>query len=387
MRFPAGKSKLHKGVHPKEVLNVVDTGYVRLTVEDRERGLTDHYVLYRNKEIVGAFSECGDEQLSGRDALDVILGLETDVLAETRIYPEDVLNSIRKDYPGIFLVFGGREQFRIADTMFTGTLRAVKPGDFLIVLRQLEDEGLVGCLRVTRETEEAVQEGAVLFSKEPVAALFESGDSVRLGDDALREITLFYTEGRVYELEKKFIDNFLFLNNASRLKSSVEETITSEKATDDLRRHMALQVMELDRGTLILNAPCNGTFSFEALLKSAASREFDGYLWIRSDNSRGLMVMGLGKIQAAYSTDSQGELRGVEALRKIYESMECKGTVDFYQLPVTPHVMQSFEAEGTPDEVLVKKLIGEMGQDLMRDVRLAKEFKKRWKDKKRHIGE
>ena len=387
MRFPAGKSELYKGVHPKEVLNIVDTGYVRLTVEDRERGLTDHYVLYKNKEIVGAFSERDDEQLSGRDALDVILGLETDVLAETRVYPEEVLDSIRKNHPGIFLVFGGREQFRIADTMFTGTLRAVKPGDFLTVLKQLEDEGLVGCLRVTRETEEAVQEGAVLFSKEPVAALFESGDSVRLGDDALREITLFYTEGRVYELEKKFIDNFLFLNNASRLKSSVEETITSEKATDDLRRHMALQAMELDRGSLILNAPCNGTFSFEALLKSAASREFDGYLWIRSDNSRGLMVMGLGKIQAAYSTDPQGELRGVEALRKIYESMESKGTVDFYQLPATPRVMQSFEAEGTPDEVLVKKLIGEMGQDLMRDVKLAKEFKKRWKDKKKHIGE
>lgn len=387
MRFPAGKSELYKGVHPKEVLNIVDTGYVRLTVEDRERGLTDHYVLYKNKEIVGAFSERDDEQLSGRDALDVILGLETDVLAETRIYPEEVLDSIRKNHPGIFLVFGGREQFRIADTMFKGTLRAVKPGDFLTVLKQLEDEGLVGCLRVTRETEEAVQEGAVLFSKEPVAALFESGDSVRLGDDALREITLFYTEGRVYELEKKFIDNFLFLNNASRLKSSVEETITSEKATDDLRRHMALQAMELDRGSLILNAPCNGTFSFEALLKSAASREFDGYLWIRSDNSRGLMVMGLGKIQAAYSTDPQGELRGVEALRKIYESMESKGTVDFYQLPATPRVMQSFEAEGTPDEVLVKKLIGEMGQDLMRDVKLAKEFKKRWKDKKKHIGE
>jgi hypothetical protein len=99
------------------------------------------------------------------------------------------------------------------------------------------------------------------------------------------------------------------------------------------------------------------------------------------------MVMGLGKIQAAYSTDPQGELRGVEALRKIYESMESKGTVDFYQLPVTPRVRQSFEAEGTPDEVLVKKLIGEMGQDLMRDVKLAKEFKKRWKDKKKQIGE
>ena len=387
MLFPAGKSKLHKGVHPREVLDTVDTGYVRLTVEDEKFGLTDHYVLYQEKKIVGAFCELKDNQLYGKEALDCTLSLDAEALAETVIYSKDTLDRIRKDHPGMFIVFGGREQFRIADTVFSGTLCAVRGGDFLTVLNQLEAEKLTGCLRVSRETEEAIQEGAVLFSETPVAALFESRDSVRLGDDALREITLFYTEGQVYELNKEFIEKFLFQKNASRLKSSVEETISSEKARDDLRRFIALQALGLERGTLVLNSPCNGTFSFEALLKSAASREFDGYLWVRSDNSRGLMVMGLGKVQAAFAQDPSEELLGMKALRKIYESMEFRGTVDFYQLPSTPNVRQSFESEGATDDILVRKLLGEMGRDLMKDVTLAKEFKKQWKTKKEQLGE
>jgi hypothetical protein len=387
MRFPAGKqSALHKEIHPSEVLNTVETGYIRLTVENG--GLTDHYILYQNNEVVGALNEFSDgRRLYSEEALDYIFSLDDKVLAQTVEYTEDVLDRIKKDHPEIFLAPESTERFKIGDTIFTGTLCAVKSGDLLTVINQLTGEALVGCLRITRETEEAVQEGGVIFLETPVAAVFESRESILLGDDALREIALAYTHGRVYKLDREFIDKFLFLNNASRLKIPVEETITSEKARDDLKRFMVLQMLELDRGTLVLNAPCNGTFSFEALLKSAASRSFDGYLWVRSDDSRGLMVMGQGKIQAAYSTDTSGEAQGAEALKRIYGSMESRGTVDFYQLSVPPRVTQSFETEETTDDILVRKLIGEMGQDLIKDVSVAKEFKKRWKDKRKELGE
>lgn len=387
MRFPAGKkSVLHKGVHPEEVLDSVETGYIRLTVEDD--GLTDHYILYLNQEVVAALCEFSDgRRLYGAEALEYILSLDTDVLAQTAVYTENVIKKIKKDHPEIFLAPESTEKFKIGDTIFTGVLYAVKGGDLLPVIKTLEEENLIGCLRMSRETEDVVQEGVILFLKTPVAALFESGTSTRLGDDALREIALINRGGKVYRLEREFIENFLFLNNASRLKYPVEETIASEKATDDLKRFMALQMLGLGRGTLVLNAPCNGTFSFEALLKSAASRKFDGYLWVRSDTSQGLMVLGQGKIQAAYSMGTSGESTGMRALRRIYESMEFKGTVDFYQLSNPPKVTHSFEAEEGTDDVLVKRLMGEMGEDLIRDVSLAKEFKKRWKDKREKLGE
>ncbi|KYK31932.1 MAG: hypothetical protein HXS46_15560 [Theionarchaea archaeon] len=386
MLFPAGKSKLHKGVHPNDVLDTVDTGYIRLTVEGN--GLDDYYILYSNHNAVGALCEFADgRRLYAAEAVDSIHSFDSEVLAETVMYPEGVITRIKRDYPELFFVSEDTEQFKIADTIFKGTLFAVETGDFLDVLGKLEAEELTGCIRVTRETEEAIQEGAVLFLEKPVAAVFESGNSVRLGDDALREITLFYTQGRVYRLDEKFIEDFLFLKNASRLKSPVEEIIASEKTTDDLRRYMALQALGLERGILVLNAPCNGTFSFEALLKSATARNFDGYLWVRSDDSRGLMVMGEGKVQAAYSVDSSTEVQGMKALRKIYESMESKGTVDFYQLPTPPRISQSFETVDDVDEHLVKKLMGEMGQELIKDVSMAKEFKKRWKNKKKKLGE
>jgi hypothetical protein len=386
MRFPAGQSKLHKGVHPQEVLGSVDTGYVRLTVE--ESGLNDHYVLYLNKEIIGALCEFSDgRHLYGAEAVEYILSLDVTVLAQTVVYTEDVLNTTRKENPAIFLAPGIIEKFKVGDTMFTGTLCAVKTGDLLPVISQLEKDALIGCLRITRESDEAVQEGAVLLLEKPVAAVFESEDSIRLGDEALREIALAYTQGRIYELKREFIENFLLLNNASRLKFPVEETIASEKARDDLKRFMVLQMLGLDRGTLVLNAPCNGTFSFEALLKSAASRHFDGYLWIRSEHARGLMVLGQGRVQAAYTTEPSGESMGAAALKQIYDSMETKGTVDFYQLPSPPRITQSFEGEEGTDNQLVKRLMGEMGEELIKDVSVAKEFKKRWKDKRKKLGE
>ncbi len=387
MRFPAGKqSKLHREVSPKEVLNTVDTGYVRLTVETN--GITDHYVLYRNKEVVGALCEFSDgRRFYGTEALDHISALDKKVLAQVAVYSEKDIDTIKKNHPEIFLAPESAEKFRVGDTVFDGILYAVRSGDLLTAVRKLEKENLTGCLRITSETEEALQEGAILFLKAPVAALFETETSVLLGDDALREIALAYAGGRVYKLERDFIENFLFLNNASRLKFPVEEVIASEKASDDLKRFIALQVLGLERGTLVLNAPCNGTFSFEALLKSAASRKFDGYLWVRSDNSQGLMVLGQGRIQAAYSMYAAEELTGVKALRKIYESMEYQGTVDFYQLSYPPKVEQSLEAEEETDSILVKRLMGEMGEDLIRDVSVAKEFKKKWEDKREKLGE
>ncbi len=386
MLFPAGESKLHKGVHPRQVLDIVDTGYVRLTVEDD--GLNDHYILYSNHEYVGALCEFSDgRRLCSAEALDYILSVNQDVLAQTVVYKKDVLNTVKREHPEIFLALESEEKFKIGDTIFKGTLHAIKSGDLLTVISNLEKENYTGCLRVTRETDEAIYEGVILFLETPVASVFESGGSTLLGDDALREIALTYTKGKIYKLGKEFIDKFLLLNNASRLKTPVEETVASEKAGDDLKRFMALQMMGLERGTLVLNAPCNGTFSFEALLKSTASRKFDGYLWVRSDGSRGLMVLGHGKVQAAYSVDTSGESIGAKALNKIYESMEFRGTVDFYQLPFPPRIVQSFETEEGTDSLLIKKLMGEMGEDLIKDVSIAKEFKKKWKDKREHLGE
>lgn len=386
MLFPAGKqSTLHKGVRPKEVLERVETGCIRLTVEGD--GLTDHYILYVKKEFVGAVSEFpNDKKLYGREALDHILTLNTPVLAEVVHYDEDTVERIRKEYPEIFLTPESTEKFKVAGTVFTGVLRAVKTEDLLTVIHQLEKETITGCLRVTRETEDTIQEGLILFLEGAAAAVFESEEALRLGDDALRELALAYTEGRVYTLEREVVEKFLFQNNASRLKSPVEGIISSEKAADDLKRFMALQMLGLERGALVLNAPCNGTFSFEALLRSAASRKFDGYLWVRSDSARGLMVMGQGMLQAAYSSDMAEELTGAEALRRIYQIMEVKGTVDFYQLQSSPRLVQ-FETEGTTDDVLLKKLMGEMGQDLVRDISFAKEFKKGWKDRKKQLGD
>ncbi|MBU7013696.1 MAG: DUF2226 domain-containing protein [Theionarchaea archaeon] len=386
MRLPAAKEvDLRRGVYPQEVLDAVDTGYVRLTVEDN--GLHDHFVFFENREIIGAFSEFADgRKLYSRQALDHILSLNQEALAEIATYREETLERIRKDHPETFLAPGTTEKFKIGTSLFTGVLSGVKSGDLLDVLLQLERQSLVGCLRVTREVEDFVQEGAILFKETPVAAVLESADSVRLGDEALREIALFFTEGKAYKQGRKFVDDYLFFNNASRLKSPVEETISSEKASEDLKRFMALKMMGLERGTLVLNAPCNGTFSFEALLRSAASRNFDGYLWVRSDDARGLMVLGKGKIQAALIMDPSGELMGREALRKIYDDMESSGIVDFYQLSSSPHVSQPFEEEET-DDVLVRRLLGEMGQDLMKEVSLAKEFKKRWKSRRKDQGE
>lgn len=386
MRFPAGDSTLHKGVHPREVLDTVDTGYIRLTVEDE--GLTDHYVLYSNHEYVAALCEFSSgKRLYGAQALDYILSLNQTVLAQTVVYTANVIDEVKKEHPEIFLAIESREKFKIGDTIFQGTLYTMKSGDLLTVIEKLEEENLTGCLRMTRETEDAFYEGVILFVETPVGALSESGDSMVLGDDALREIALTYTRGKVYKLDKKFIDTFLFMNNASRLKTPVEETIASEKAGDDLKRFVALQMLGIERGTLVLNAPCNGTFSFEALLKSAASRNFDGYLWVRSDSSRGLMVLTQGKVQAAYAVDPSGESIGAKALKKIYESMEFRGVVDFYQLPYPPRAVQSFETEEAEDSILIRKLMGEMGEDLIKDVNVAKEFKKRWKDKRKHLGE
>lgn len=387
MRFPAGeKFNLHKKVYPKQVLDMVDTGYVRFTVEDN--GLNDYYILFCNQEMVGALCEFADgRRLYSKEALDHILEVDRQGLAETVVYKEAVLDKIKKNHPEIFLSPEMTEKFKVGSSIFTGVLRSVKHGDLLKVLTQLEAQKLVGCLRVTRETEEAVYEGAVLFLEMPSAALLESGHALRLGDDALREIALAFTEGKVYNLEKKDVEDFLFFNNASRLKSPVEETIASEKASEDLKRFMALKQLGLDRGTLVLNAPCNGTFSFEALLRSAASRRFDGYLWVRSEHSRGLLVMVGGQIQAAYAAEGSGEVTGAEALRKIYNDMESTGAVDFYQLSALPHITQSFETEGDPDNVLVKKLLGEMGQDLIKEVSIAKEFKKKWEDKREQQGE
>ncbi|MGC1121358.1 MAG: DUF2226 domain-containing protein [Candidatus Methanofastidiosia archaeon] len=386
MRLPAAKEvDLRKGVYPQEVLDAVDTGYVRLTVEDN--GLHDHFVFFKDREIVGAFSEFADgRKLYSKQALDHILSLDQEVLGEIATYQEETLESIRKNHPEIFLAPETTEKFKIGTSLFTGVLSGVKSGDLLDVLHQLERQSLMGCLRVTREVEDFVQGGAILVMETPVAAVLESADSVRLGDDALREIALFFTEGKVYRQEKKFVEDYLFFNNASRLKSPVEETISSERASEDLKRFMALKMMGLERGTLVLNAPCNGTFSFEALLRSAASRDFDGYLWVRSEDARGLMVLGQGKIQAALTMDSSGELIGGEALRKIYTDVESSGIVDFYQLSSPPHVSQPFE-QGETDDVLVKRLLGEMGQNLMKEVSLAKEFKKRWKSRRKGQGE
>jgi hypothetical protein len=387
MRFPAGeKFNLHKSVHPKEVLDGMDTGYVRLTVDDD--GMTDYHVVFCNREIVGALCEFSDgRRLYSKEAIDYILVLNKEVLAETVVYSEENLNEIRKKYPEIFLDPETAEKFKVGSTVFTGILRGIKSGDLLSILTHLEEQNLVGCLRVTRETEEAVQEGVVLLNETPVAALFEAGSSAKLGDDALREIALAYTEGRVYNLEKESVENFIFFNNASRLKSPVEETIASEKASEDLKRFMALQLLGLDRGTLVLNAPCNGTFSFETLLRSASSRKFSGYLWVRSENSRGLLVMGEGKIQAACAIGTSGELMEIEALREIYQNAESMGAVDFYQLPYPPKIQQSFESTEEVDALLVKKLLGEAEQGLAQDVSRAKEFKKRWKNKRKQLGE
>lgn len=387
MRFPAGETfNLHKKVYPKGVLDKIDTGYVRFTVEDN--GLNDYYILFRNQEMVGALCEFVDgKQLCSKEALDHILKLDTEGLAETVMYTEDVIDTIKKEHPELFLSPETTEKFKVGSTVFTGALRSVKHGDLLEVLAQLETQKLVGCLRVTKETEDAVHEGAVLFLETPSAALLESGHALKLGDDALREIALAFTEGKVYILEKKEVEDFLFFNNASRLKSPVEETIASEKAAEDLKRFMALKQLGLERGTLVLNAPCNGTFSFEALLRSTASRKFDGYLWVRSEHSRGLLVMVGGNIQAAYAAEGSGEVTGAEALRKIYNDMEATGAVDFYQLSSPPQIAHAFETEGVQDDALVKKLLGEMGQDLMKEVTIAKEFKKKWKDKREQQGE
>lgn len=390
MRFPPGTSKIHKAVHPKEVLGTIGTGYVRLTVEDN--GLIDHYVVYHDGEIVGALceypqSDTDSASLYGVQALDKILSLNKQVLAETVSYPPDVIATIQKMHPEIFFKSHTPEQFRIGKTLFSGMLIAVKSGTLLNILTQLQSDNIVGCLRVTRETEDSIQEGAVLFLEEPVAALFESQSSIKLGDDALREIALTFSVGRVYSLDKQFIEDFLFRQNASRLKSSIEEIISSEKATDDLKRFMTLQSLGLERGNLILNAPCNGTFSFDALLKSAASRKFDGYLWIRSEESRGLMILGNGKIRAAFYMGPSVEVTGTQALKKIYESMESHGVVDFYQLASSPSIFQDFDTQEDTDTLLVKQLMGEMGEDLIKDLTIAKEFKKRWKDKRRTIGE
>lgn len=386
MRFPAGKKvDVYKGVNPPEVLDM-DTGCVRLTIDDN--GLNDHYVLFRNQEVVGALSEFADGRvLQGRGALDYVYSLDKKVLAEKTVYSEEDIDSIQKDHPEIFLAFRTTEKFKIGSTLFTGVLSTVKQGDFLTVLHQLEEQHLTGCLRVTIETEEAISEGAVLFVDLPVAALFESGRTLQLGDDAVREIALRFKEGKVYKLEKKFVENFLFFNNASRLKSPVEEIIASEKASGDLERFIALQSLGLDRGTLVLSAPCNGVFSFEALLRSAASRKFDGYLWVKSDSAHGLMVMGQGKVQAAYTVSPSEEAMGAKALGIIYKCMESTGAVDFYQLPSTPPVAQAFEVEEETDSFLVERLLGDMGHDLIKEVSVAKEFKKRWKGKREKIGE
>ena len=99
------------------------------------------------------------------------------------------------------------------------------------------------------------------------------------------------------------------------------------------------------------------------------------------------MVLGQGRVQAAYSTEPSGESMGAAALRQIYDNMETKGTVDFYQLPSPPRITQSFEGEEGTDNQLVKRLMGEMGEELIKDVSVAKEFKKRWKDKRKELGE
>ncbi|MBU7033366.1 MAG: DUF2226 domain-containing protein [Theionarchaea archaeon] len=390
MRFPAGKSTIHKAVHPKEVLDTVETGYIRLTVEDDD--LTDHYIFYRDNEIVGAFSEyppsgSNPSTLQGAQALDTILSLNNHVLAETVIYSKETLKTIEKNHPEIFFKTETQEKFRIGKTVFTGTLATVKSGDFLTVTKQLQAHNLIGCLRVTRETQDAIQEGVVVFLENPVAALFESQSSILLGDDALHEIALTFSMGRVYTLDRKFIEDFLFLQNASRIKSPVADIISSEKARDDFKRFMTLQRLGLERGNLILNAPCNGTFSFDALLKSAASRKFDGYLWVKAEETRGLMILGNGKIQAAFFMDTSDNLTGTQALENIYESMEHHGIVDFYQLPSPPSILQTFDTGEDTDTFLVKRLMGEMGEDLIKDLTVAKEFKKRWKDKRKHVGE
>jgi hypothetical protein len=382
MRFPAGTDySLQKGVYPQEVLNSITTGYARLTAE--ENGLNDYYILFRSSEIVGAACEFSDgKTLYSTDAVEHILSLREPVLAETAEYTNELLETIKKEHPEIFLSPDTKEKFKAGCLIFEGVLAGVKSGDLLEVLKELEVQKTIGCLRVTRETEETIQEGVILFLETPVAAMVETGDSMLLGDSALREVALCFTKGRAYTLDRDIVEKFLLLNNASRLKSPVEEMVASEKASEDLKRYMALKQLGLDRGTLVLNTPCNGTFSFEALLRSAASRKFNGYLWVRSEAARGIMVLVQGKIQGAYTTDSSGEIKGLKALRKIYDNMESRGRVDFYQLSGPPEVSQPFETEGETDDVLMKQLLGEMGGDLVKEVALAKEFKKRWQNKR-----
>ncbi|MGD2248659.1 MAG: hypothetical protein PVF58_09650 [Candidatus Methanofastidiosia archaeon] len=382
MRFPSGTNySLQKGVYPQEVLDSMTTGYARLTME--KNGLNDYYILFSNNDMVGAVCEFSDGRtLHSTDAVEHILSLREPVLAETAEYTSKMLETIKREHPEIFLSPDMKEKFKVGSTIFEGVLAGVKSGDLLEILKELEIHTTIGCLRVTRETEETIQEGVILFLETPVAAMVETGDSILLGDSALREVALSFTKGRIYTLDRDTVEKFLILNNASRLKSPVEEMVASEKASEDLKRYMALKQLGLDRGTLVLNAPCNGTFSFEALLRSAASRKFNGYLWVRSEAARGIMVLVRGKIQGAYTTDASGDAKGLKALRKIYDDMESRGRVDFYQLSVPPEVSQPFETEGETDDVLMKQLLGEMGGDLAKEVALAKEFKKRWQDKR-----
>lgn len=387
MRFPAGTDySLRKGVYPQEILDNITTGYARLTTE--ENGLNDHYILFSNKKIVGAVCEFSDgRKIYSENAVEHIVSLHEPVLAETADYTDKTLETIKKEHPEIFLSPDAVEKFKVGSTIFKGTLKGVKSGDLLEVLKELEAQNLIGCMRVTRETEETIQEGIILFLETPVAAMVESKSSILLGDSALREVALSFTECKVYTLDRDTVERFILMNNASRLKSPVEELVTSEKASEDLKRFMVLKKLGLDRGTLVLNAPCNGTFSFEALLRSAASRKFNGYLWIRSEGARGVMILVQGRIQGAYTTDSSGEAKGLKALKKIYDDMESRGKVDFYQLSGPPQVSQQFETEEKTDDVLMKRLLGEMGGDLAREVALAKEFKKRWQNRREEQGE
>jgi hypothetical protein len=139
MRFPAGETfNLHKKVYPKGVLDKIDTGYVRFTVEDN--GLNDYYILFCNQEMVGALCEFVDgRQLCSKEALDHILKLDTEGLAETVMYTEDVIDTIKKEHPELFLSPETTEKFKVGSTVFTGALRSVKPKAGGVLARNQRD--------------------------------------------------------------------------------------------------------------------------------------------------------------------------------------------------------------------------------------------------------
>lgn len=391
----------------KKVSGEKVTGYVRFTAE--KKTLMDFYLFLIKGEVVGAYAETLESQSFGDAAKDAAFFPCERGLIDVRGLEETVISLLIENYPEARVSTFTIPEMPVkkempADTKFLHIANLKIPHGRLLefhlsvgvtgfweLLEDLEGRRFSGYFRVFAEEDEAPRDGCIILSEgKAKGALYESGNEVKYGDEALfRVLFTFALKSGVIDfhaLEPLYLKSVLE-NPALALSGTPQEVFhrIEEEEVETVKRARAY--FSIPEGEQVVASQVRELAAFEILLRTLQERNLDGYVVLSFHTGAGILIVEGGRPRAAFYQSGRTVLTAGQALEAFLDQIQEETSVKIFALQheEVQKALGRQEASIKASDSVSEAIMRELGEDFFVEIRQAHLFKEEFEKKKKSV--